>query len=172
MKSKIIGLGIAACICIVSCSEPNTAVSAVPETPIDMSPKVVIGPLDVLSVSDYDFTLDGEQAVSIYFGEAENKFCDISIKRSSVVVGYKVSSQRGSYKDINVTCTWLGMNYVDSVKYPTSFKFDITSIDSKSKIAEFKVSLKLVNPYSEKYLILSGTSLKINNDEFKNLKIN
>lgn len=176
MKAKVIGLGITICTYIVSCSESDTTVSILPEAAIGAlpeamakSPKIIIGALDVLGVSDYDSTLGGEQDVSIFFGEAENKFCSITIKRSFVVADQKAPSQNSSHEDINVSCAWLGIYYAKSMDHPTSFKFDITSVDSKLKTMEFTTSLRLINPYSEQYFTLDNASLTISGHKFENL---
>ena len=153
MKKSILNLGFSVCAALSGCSEPEVA----------------IDPPSILSVSDYDFTWNDKQAVSISFGETQSNYCSTTIYRVSVVTGYKVSSQQNSRKEISTDCNWSGKYYMQSSKHSTSAKFELLSIDQKSKTAKAVVSVKLVESNSGEYFTLDNTALVISGEHFGHL---
>ena len=153
MKKSIVSLGMLIGAILSGCSEPEAAINA----------------SSMFSVSDYEYTMNDKQAVSISFGETQNNFCSATIYRASVAAGYEVSSQQKSSKDISVDCNWSGKYYVQSSKHQTSVKFEMLSIDPKTKTAEATVSVKLVEPSSGKYFKLGVTPLVISGEHFDHL---
>lgn len=100
--------------------------------------------LETLSVSDYEFTMNDKQAVSISFGKTENNFCTVSIYRDSVAQGYSVSSTQRDDHSISVDCNWNGKYFVESSKHPTISSLSISSLDKNKNIAQVELTLKLV----------------------------
>ena len=128
-----------------------------------------INPINVLQVSDFDFTMNKKQAASISFGETSKKFCTATIYRESVQSGYSVQSVRNSSKDLSMDCNWDGKYYIESSKHTTSASFKIDSLDQVNQTATLSVSLKLVEPSSEKYLKMKDVILVLDNQMFDNL---
>lgn len=128
-----------------------------------------INGINVLIVSDYDFTMNSKQAVSIIFGESNSNYCSVTIYRDSIKPGYLSTSRQKSVTDLSLDCNWDGENYLQSSKHPTSANINIVRLDSVNKTAEIKISLHLVNPSSDKYFTLKDISLVLNEDKFANL---
>ena len=42
----------------------------------------------VISVTDFEYTINDAQAVSISFGESDENYCSVTITRAAVVVGH------------------------------------------------------------------------------------
>lgn len=124
---------------------------------------------EVFSVSDYEYTMNEKQAVSVSFGETQKNYCSATIYRSSIKEGYKVSSQQKSNRNISIDCNWGGKYYVQSSKHKTNVDFELKSINSSSKSAEIQISGKLVNPYNGKYFTLKNTPILVQDIHFDNL---
>ena len=124
---------------------------------------------NVRSVTDFDYTMNNKQAVSITFGETSTNYCDATIYRDSVKSGYSAISNQKSVTDLSMDCSWGGKNYMQSSKHPTSTNIKIVSLDSASKTATINVSLNLVNPSSDEYFSLKDVSLVLKNEQFDNL---
>lgn len=153
MKKSIFCLGMSICVALIGCSDPERAINA----------------SSIFSVSDYEYTMNERQAVSISFGETQRNYCSATIYRESVSSGYTVSSQHKSNKDFSIDCNWAGKYYVQSSKYQTFAAFELLSIDPQSKTAEATVSAKLVDPNSGEYFELDATPLEINGVNFDHL---
>jgi len=123
----------------------------------------------VQSVTDFDYTMNGNQAVSISFGESKDNFCSATIYRSSVRSGYSVTSKQKSTKNISMDCNWGGKYYVQSSKHPTSADLKITNLDSESGSAQIVVSMHLVNPSSDSYFTLKNVTLNLEKEQISNL---
>jgi len=127
--------------------------------------------LEVYSVSDYDFTLNDQPAISISFGETQNNFCSITLYRSSVYAGYSVDIIKSKNNDQTATinCHWEGKYYVQSSKHDTYFNMRIESLDKENKVATINSSLKLVNPSNGQFFTLDNVIININKNYFDNL---
>ena len=123
----------------------------------------------VQSVTDFDYTMNSKQAVSISFGESKDNFCSATIYRSSVQAGYLVTSKQKSTKDISMDCNWGGKYYVQSSKHPTSAVLNIIDLDSESGSVQIGVSMHLVNPSSDSYFTLKNVILNLNKEQVSNL---
>jgi len=125
--------------------------------------------MKVVSVSDYSFTLNEQQAVSVIFGASDYNYCSLTVLRQSVSDSFKFSSTQRSDKDASISCTWDKKHFVQSSKHPTGLNIEILSLDKEAKKAEVSVSLKLVEPSSDEYFELNDARLLITDQGFEHL---
>ncbi|SGY88848.1 hypothetical protein [Moritella viscosa] len=127
--------------------------------------------LKILSVSNYDFTMNEQPAVSISIGNDNDNYCSITINRSDVSTnGASFSSEQKNNKSVSVDCNWDKSHYVQSSKHPTQVMVTLSDTNTKLGAGSIEVSLKLVNAkgYGE-YFELNDTAHFYNNEMFDNL---
>lgn len=122
-----------------------------------------------MSVSDYDFVMNGRKAVSIAFGETDDNYCSVTLYRESVHTGYKVESIKQAEKGISLDCNWSGLYYVISSEHETAVKLEIVSVDKIKKVAEASISARLVDYKNSKYAEVKNVRLSIAGDNFEKL---
>jgi len=125
--------------------------------------------LEVYSVSDYDFTLNNKQAVSIAFGESQSNYCSITLIRGAAIKGYSVNAKKNNDKNVSVDCSWNNKDYVQSSKHKTFVDLSVKSLDNQIKVSDIRISLKLVNAYSGEFFSLDKVKINITNAMFENL---
>lgn len=141
------------CISLIACSQESKQVT----------------PIVGISVSDFEYTMNEKNAVSINLGESVNNYCDITIYRDLVKTGYSVRAKQKSSNDISATCQWDGKTYFQSSKHPTHAKLKINEINSQSGLSKLTASLHLIDPYKNKYFTLDNVSFELNKELTNNL---
>lgn len=148
----------------MGCGDNN---NTTPDEQLSSDQALVIS--SVRSVSDYEFTMNNQKAVTVYIGPEESKYFDITLYRKNVKSGYSFSSNSKSNNSVSVSAQWDGQQYVQSSKHNTALSFRIVSLDSKNKTALVSLSAKLVNPYEDKYITLSDSEITVTGNDFINL---
>lgn len=125
--------------------------------------------MNVLRVTDFEFTLNDKPAVSIAFGESDSNYCDATILRSLVRQGYKASSTKRSDTSFSIDCHWDSDYFVESSNHKTFSNLSIKSIDKRKKTALIEISLRFVGLPSNKYIEFDKIQVFVSGDQFKNL---
>lgn len=126
--------------------------------------------IETISVSDFKYTMNDKQAISILFGETQSNFCSVTIYRAAVKQGYSVSSAQRDDHSISVDCNWNGRYFLESSKHPTFSSVSIVSLDKDKKSAQIEISVKLIELKGlESYFSLDNVKLNISADKFDNL---
>ncbi|MGB3222512.1 MAG: hypothetical protein WBB23_06905 [Desulforhopalus sp.] len=123
----------------------------------------------IIIVSEFDYAVKGEQAVSISFGETETNWCSATISREYVKVGFKTELHQNSSGNLSIGCNWDGQYFVQSSKHPTLTSLSINTLDSASKTAEIDITAKLVNPHNDTYLDIGTQRILISGVNFDHL---
>jgi hypothetical protein len=100
----------------------------------------------VILVSDSAQEMSGKPSVTVYFGESDDNYCELSFHKDSVKSGNIIVSESSSRdKDISLSCNWDGRLYVSSSEHPTIISLKINHINAQTKEAVAYVSAKLVD---------------------------
>ena len=121
----------------------------------------------VLSVTDFEYTLNDRPAVSVTVGADDHNYFGITFYRENVRAGYSVAESGHDLQEISMDGTWDKVLYVQSSKHPTRLNFSIVSITPEEAVIE--VSAKLVNPSPERYFDLPKTRFSIQGEQLKHL---
>lgn len=103
----------------------------------------------LLHVSD-GFTLNEKPAVSIYFGESDNNFCNFTLVKSTIKKDAVIISIKGNNADFSAECNWDNGYFVDTSKFDTNAGFKLTNrkADGKQVIV---VKASLFDPQTKKF---------------------
>ena len=123
----------------------------------------------VLNVSEYYFTINNKQAVSINCGRNKDNFIEITIAKSNIKNGYKTYQKYGSDKNINASATINKIYFCLSSKHETFINFSINKINKKEKTAEIIFSGRLVSQRYNKFIEVKETKVIISGNDFYNL---
>jgi len=124
----------------------------------------------VLSVSDYDYTMNNLPAVSINLGPDINNFCSITLNRKDIAIsGLSISSKQRNNSAISANCNWDGSYYLQSSKHPTQVSIKISNIDTKARTGTFDISLKLINNKDLSTFIEAKDTVQVSGKMFDNL---
>lgn len=130
----------------------------------------------VMLVSDSQQEMSGKPSVTVYFGESDDNYCELSLHRDSVKSGNKIVSESNSRgKDISLSCNWEGKLYVSSSEHPTMISLNISHINAQKKEAVAYVSAKLIDyravtrNESAKFIEFESLKLSITDKYFDNL---
>ena len=165
MKKITSYLSIVTVIFFTSCSTDNKVNKSKSQT----QPPKILENMHIYGVTDFEYTMNGKQAVSITFGVTEKNNCSATIHRKSVKKGYSIEMKNKNSGDLSIECNWDGKYYVQSSKHPTLTRLKIKSIDPKLKEAEVVVSVNVVEPISNKYLDIGTNTIKVSGQNFDNL---
>ena len=137
---------------------------------------------ELLSVTDFSYTMGGKQSVSVSIGENQDNYFNITIHRNQIKNG--VSITRYKTKDYNPETEWKtkvidaestinGVNYKFLLKGDLDSKIDfkINQLDYNKREALVNVYLKLVNIDTKKYIILEKKNLLIKDKMFDNFTL-
>jgi len=131
--------------------------------------------LKILSVSDYNFTIDDKQAVGIYIGRNDKEYFSITVPRSMIKQGNKIIKNKDNYiKYADITASFNGKQYFFIVNDSASsiLDFYIQKIDYKNKNAIIKVYTKIYNPDDNSYTEIKKQNFVISGILFENLTKN
>lgn len=127
--------------------------------------------LKVISVSDYDFTMDDKQSVSIYIGESQSNYYNITINRDQVKQGLSLTKDKENYiKSIDATAAYEKNFYYFLIKddFNSYLKFDIKKLDHDKKEAVISIKALLYNPDSKDEIKLAQQDFNIKGKLFDN----
>ena len=128
------------------------------------------GTAKVLSVSDYQYTMKGQQAVSVSFGKSETEFLTLTLLRKNIKQGYKHVATDSSDKELNITVTMPGNSYTLSLpEHKTGVAVEIMAIDKNKKTALIKIKSRLIDAGSMKMLTMDEMQLLIDGENFTKL---
>jgi len=125
-----------------------------------------------LSVTGFDYTMGGKQAVSISIGKSKDDYYSMTIHRDKIKA--KAIIKRDKYnpkKVVNATATIDRKNYQYSLYKGSNsiILVRIKELSHKKKEAIIDVYLKLVDVPTQKYVIFDKTNIKITGKLFDNL---
>jgi hypothetical protein len=124
---------------------------------------------DDISVDSDDLTgniPDSEKyssAPSIYLSNTENRFFTLSMNKSDITPGNILLSKNNEGITFELSANWDGEYFVESTNHDTVALIEITNIDKENHTITIDISAKLVEPKSEKYIMMDKGSVVINN---------
>lgn len=121
----------------------------------------------ILSVSDYEFTLNNKKAVTISFGENQENYCEITIVKKSIYAGSKVKSIKNDNKDLSASCQWNESYYVQSSKHNTFVGFKIESINENE--TQIITTVNLIDTKKDMYFNIHNISVVLNKNQTETL---
>ena len=124
--------------------------------------------IKIIHVSD-GFTWVNKKAVSIYFGESQKNYCNFTLPKNTIKIGYNLISKKNNNKNISVECNWNSITYTQSSKHKTDTAIEITKIDKDKKLATIVASVNLVDHKNGEYFKIDKTIIKVNPSHFNTL---
>lgn len=126
--------------------------------------------LDKVQSTLNGFTLYDNQAGSISIGPDQNNFLRLTLPLKNFRTGYTIKSEaRNHWKELGVSANWNGKHYVSSSKHATYIDVAIKTVSPSERKMTFRVSAKLVEPASGKYMEFKTDVLEINGKQYDDL---
>jgi len=125
----------------------------------------------LMSVSDYPFTMKGKQAVSIDIGKSDSEYFTITVQRDQIVEYNTISKDRTNPNEtIDARGSKNGKSYYYLTRgaYSVIF-FNILELNKKKHIARIAISLDLYNSDIKQYMRLKDAVYTIRGKQFDNL---
>ncbi|WP_062568538.1 hypothetical protein [Pseudoalteromonas arabiensis] len=134
-----------------------------------MEPTYDSGKLKVIEVTDHDFKINGESAVTIIVGHANVAEYSFSIRKSDLKKGILLQSESDNNSNVRADGTFFSEYYVQSKDHDTHASIEIVEIDPAQKVARIAVGAKLVNLKNEDYKELEITVLELTGKNLEHL---
>ncbi len=134
-----------------------------------MEPTYDSGKLKVIEVTDHDFKINGESAVTIIVGHANVAEYSFSIRKSDLKKGTLLQSESDNNSNVRADGTFFSEYYVQSKDHDTHASIEIVEIDPAQKVARIAVGAKLVNLKNEDYKELEITVLELTGKNLEHL---
>jgi hypothetical protein len=128
--------------------------------------------LKVISVSDFSYTRNDKQIVSITVGYSKDEYFEISLFRKDVKNGFSAFEDKNNYTKTIDSSGTIGKDFY-KLLFKDDFKsfayFKIKKLDKTNKIAVVEFELSLINPKTLKYWNIQKQTLEISGVMFDNL---
>ena len=115
----------------------------------------------VVEVTEHDFKLNGQSAVTVLVGEKSTPTFSFTILKSDLKKGTMLESISNSEPNLAVTASVGSEYYTQSADFDTSASVKIVELDTTNKIAKLAVGAKLVNPKIKNYTELTETVVEV-----------
>ncbi|MCC9661546.1 hypothetical protein LPA49_13385 [Pseudoalteromonas sp. MB41] len=134
-----------------------------------MEPTYDSGKLKVIEVTDHDFKINDESAVTLIIGHANVAEYSFSLRKSDLKKGTLLQSVSDSNPNVRADGTFFSEYYVQSKDHGTHASIEIVEIDPVEKVARIAVGAKLVNLKNEDYKELEITLFELTGQNLENL---
>jgi hypothetical protein len=130
--------------------------------------------LNQVDVSDYQFTMNNQDAVSITLLQDNSNYFTITINKSKIQKGFKFLRNKDNYntvnKDVDISATFTNdnFNFLPNVNDNSFIELEVIDYDKINKKAIIKVSTTVVNTNNPKDTIgFNGAELTFTNSDSK-----
>ena len=115
----------------------------------------------VVEVTEHDFKLNGQPAVTIFVGEKSKPIFSFTLLKDNLKEGVVLQSSSNSEPNLAATASVGSEYYTQSADFDTSASVEIIELDKTNKIAKLAVGAKLVNPKIKNYTELAVTVVEV-----------
>ncbi|GGE91289.1 hypothetical protein [Pseudoalteromonas gelatinilytica] len=127
------------------------------------------GKLRVIEVTDHEFKINGESAVTLIIGRGHVAEYSFSIRKSDLKKGTLLQSVSDSNPNVRADATFFSEYYVQSKDHDTHVSVEIVEIDPVEEVARIAVGAKLVNLKDKDFKELEIIIFELTGQNLENL---